>query len=325
MNSPFCYRTLSPSDLPELWGRFEKSGIRPPAFLRAQGRPEAYELLKDLPTRGLAVVGTRHPQARSLVLVDQVLQQVATRVSLVIVSGLAHGIDQQAHVAALDSGLPTLAVIASGLKGPLSASATLLRTRILEQGGLILSEHPDEACAYPSYFLERNRLIAALSQAVWIVEAPARSGALNTATWARRLECSLYVTPGYPGDSSLAGNERLLAWDMPPPHALWGAHSLGSTWIPLATLSDRPSPSRAPASNSRGSSSPALADAEVLTRCVTKFAEQRGGTQRAELFGWASEQNWSAARFYQALHIALQDGRFLEKNGLLLKNPARSD
>jgi predicted Rossmann fold nucleotide-binding protein DprA/Smf involved in DNA uptake len=107
-----------------------------------------------------------------------------------------------------------------------------LRARIIEAGGLILSDFSPDAGPLPSYFISRNRLIAGFSSATWIVQSGYRSGALNTAGWAVKQDRALFVTPSFPGDPSFLGNESLLV-KQASAIPFWSAESLAAHWISL--------------------------------------------------------------------------------------------
>lgn len=201
----------------------------PPLTLWVEYRDEkSLELLKRLPTYGLGVVGSRVPQARSRALMETVFRALA-RTSLVIVSGLARGIDAEAHELALDFKLPTIGILAHGLDIHYPAETSELRERILNSGGLVVTEYAPQVNALRHQFIQRNRLIAGFSRAVWVVQAGRTSGALNTAIWAREAERTVYVTPSFPGDPSMAGNEFLLKESFAS--MLFSAESFGSSWI----------------------------------------------------------------------------------------------
>jgi DNA processing protein len=101
-----------------------------------------------------------------------------------VVSGLALGIDAAAHEGALQAGSPTVAVLGSGHRRLFPRRNAGLGERIVSGGGAVLSPYPPDQEAHPWQFLARNGVVAALADAVLVVEAPARSGALNTAGWA---------------------------------------------------------------------------------------------------------------------------------------------
>src|SRR6185437_11523212 len=193
-------------------------------------------LLDRLPEHGLAVVGTRHPQPRAEYLVKRSIADLKGS-ELIILSGLALGIDSFAHEAALEAGLPTLAFLGCGLGIQYPPENSDLRARILKSGGLVISEYEMNQEARPHHFLNRNRLISGFGRATWIVQAPTRSGALNTAKWARDEHRDCYATPSFPNDPAFAGNCKLL--DDGCAYVFWGAHSLGQTWLGLSTVGRR--------------------------------------------------------------------------------------
>jgi DNA processing protein len=101
-----------------------------------------------------------------------------------ILSGLALGIDAAAHEGALDAGAPTIGVLGGGHRHFFPPRNRSLADRMLAAGGAVLSPYAPDLIPQPWQFLERNGVVAALADAVVVIEAPARSGALNTAGWA---------------------------------------------------------------------------------------------------------------------------------------------
>ncbi len=131
----------------------------------------------------VAIVGTRAATRYGL----SVARRFATELGSAgccIISGLALGIDTAAHEGALSVRAPTVAVLGSGHRRLFPARNRRLAERIVAEGGAVLSPYPPDQAAFRSQFLERNGIVAALSDAVVVIEAPARSGALNTAGWA---------------------------------------------------------------------------------------------------------------------------------------------
>jgi DNA protecting protein DprA len=238
---------------------------------------------------GLSVVGTRDPQFRCLGLTREWLLPLA-RVNprLIVVSGFARGIDTAAHSAALEAELPTVAVIAGGLGYCYPKENHELREKILASGGLLLSESPMEETPAPHFFLQRNRIIAALGQATWVVQAGLPSGALSTASWAQKLGRKVYATPCCPGDPSFAGNQRLIDQGFATP--AWGPHSFGETWLELATVEHwrrKPRASAAPA-------------ARLLWEIRRRSRSEQGASMQ-DLLDWAIAQGWSPVKFFSAL------------------------
>jgi len=131
----------------------------------------------------VAVVGTRSATAYGRQLARTFARELGAA-GCCIVSGLALGIDAAAHEGALDAQAPTVGVLGSGHARFFPGRNRELAQRILAAGGAVLSPFAPECDAMPWQFLARNELVAALSDAVVVIEAPARSGALNTAQWA---------------------------------------------------------------------------------------------------------------------------------------------
>lgn len=128
--------------------------------------------------------------------------------NIVIVSGLASGIDTAAHQGTINTG-KTIAIIASGFNYITSKSITLLN-QILESGGAIISEYFPDVPPQTFSFLKRNRLIASISKALIVVEAPEKSGVLNTAKTAMKLNRPIFVTPWSITSFRGVGSNKLL-------------------------------------------------------------------------------------------------------------------
>ena len=281
----------------------------PPEGIYLQGTERAFAILTHLPERGLAVVGTRHPSANHALYLRNWLHHLSDS-DLVIVSGFARGIDTVAHEAALEAGLPTVAIMGSGLDVCYPRQNERLRQQILEKDSLLVSEYPPGSEPRGFHFLNRNRLIAAWSKAVWVVQAGARSGALNTASWARSHHRLCFTLPCFPGDLLSAGNQDLLDRH----HALpfWGLHSLGAAWLELSTRS-----SKIKVKDLK------VEEAALFSR-VLFLSEGSGGAEVQGVLDWALSLDWSPARFFETLGTLVDKRLVVEKNGLLLKNPDHS-
>lgn len=201
-----------------------------PRTLWIEGKPSAFHLIERLPDFGLAVVGTRSPDRRSIFLTQETLRRLKGT-PLIIISGLARGIDSTAHESALSADLPTVAVLGCGINRTYPAENLRLRKRIIDAGGLVISEFSPHLEAHPGCFIQRNRIIAGMAKATWIVQSGYRSGALNTAHWTLRQGRTLFVTPSFPGDPSFLGNENLMIKE--PAIALYHAEAFASCWIDL--------------------------------------------------------------------------------------------
>lgn len=127
-----------------------------------------------------------------------------------IVSGLAYGTDAAAHQSALDNNLPTAAVLAHGLSMIYPAPHRQLAERILHQGGALISQYLSEQKPFRGNFLQRNRVIAALSDGVMIIESAMKGGAMNTAHAAFDFSRSVMALPGRPTDAMSEGCNHLI-------------------------------------------------------------------------------------------------------------------
>lgn len=163
-----------------------------------------------LERRRIAIVGSRRASAQGLQDAREFARATA-RAGLVVVSGLAVGIDAAAHEGALaePDGL-TIAVLAHGLDQVYPARHRLLAERIVSAGGLLLSEYPDTTPARPFQFVHRNRIIAALSDAVCVIEAGARSGSLITALTALEIGKEVCALPGSVHSPLYTGSHQLI-------------------------------------------------------------------------------------------------------------------
>lgn len=174
----------------------------PPATLWTRGS------LAALPAPLVAIVGTRRCSAYG----ERVTRDLATalaRAGVGIVSGMARGIDAVAHLAALDAGGRTIAVLGTGADVAYPPAHRDLHERIAECG-LVLSEAPPGHRGGPGAFPRRNRIIAGLAAATIVVEAGHRSGALITANHALELGRTVAAVPGPIDTPHAAGSNELL-------------------------------------------------------------------------------------------------------------------
>ena len=158
----------------------------------------------------VAIVGTRKPTAYGREVTHQFASELAAR-GVVIVSGLALGVDGIAHAAACGAGGVTMAVLPCGLPRIYPSSHRELAEQMLATGGALLSEYDsDKDISYQSNFLERNRIVAGLADALLITEAAIRSGTLSTATHALAQGKDVFVIPGNITSPTSAGCNALL-------------------------------------------------------------------------------------------------------------------
>jgi DNA processing protein len=204
-------RLITPDDdewpalaLAAFGGAAVKAKGRPPLVLWALGPAR----LDQTTERAAAVVGTRAATAYGEHVAADLAAGLVER-DVAVVSGGAYGIDGAAHRAALAAGGTTVAVLAGGLDVPYPAGHSALLHRI-GQHGLLLTEYPPGVRPARHRFLTRNRLVAAVAGAAVVVEAGLRSGAANTAAWARALGRVVAAVPGPVTSSASAGCHALL-------------------------------------------------------------------------------------------------------------------
>jgi DNA processing protein len=157
----------------------------------------------------LTIVGSRKPTPYGKDLTYQLAYELA-RQGVVIVSGLALGIDGIAHQAALDAGGTTVGVLAGGLDNIYPYRHRKLARQIIDNGGLLLSEYPPGTSCYRHQFIARNRIEAALGEGLLVTEAAAKSGTLHTAGFALDLGRVVMALPGQATNPMAAGCLNLL-------------------------------------------------------------------------------------------------------------------
>jgi DNA processing protein len=164
--------------------------------------------LDEVAERAAAIVGTRASTNYGEHVAAELAAGLAER-DVAVVSGGAYGIDGAAHRAALAADGLTVAVLAGGIDVSYPAGHAALLHRVSEEG-LVVTEYPPGFRPQRHRFLTRNRLVAALSGATVVVEAGARSGAANTAAWARALGRGVSAVPGPVTSSASVGCHALL-------------------------------------------------------------------------------------------------------------------
>lgn len=158
----------------------------------------------------VGIVGTRRASSWGLQIARQLGRFLAQN-DVAVVSGLARGVDMWAHIGCLEVQKgPPIAVLGSGLDYCYPAEHQRLFNRIVDSGGVALSEYPPASPPLKFHFPQRNRIIAALSQVLVLVEAPERSGALITVNHALELGHEIMVVPATLGLHQCAGNLELL-------------------------------------------------------------------------------------------------------------------
>ena len=174
---------------------------QPPERLYAIGDPTMLE------GRRVGIVGSRQPSNYG-VRVAYAAAQAAARAGLVVVSGLARGLDARAHRGALDAGGTTIAVLGGGVDVCYPLCNRELYDNVRDRG-LLLSEFAPGTRPRPEYFPQRNRIIAGLVEYLLVVEGKITGGTSNTADWMLKLSKHVLAVPGRI-DEEVAGSPNLL-------------------------------------------------------------------------------------------------------------------
>lgn len=177
----------------------------PPFYLYIKGR------ISPAKPR-FAVVGTRKATPYGKQACEKIIRDLAERTEVEIVSGLAQGIDTEAHKAAVANNLKTIGVLGSGMDRAslFPPENWSLAEEIVKKGGAVISEYPPGSPALKHHFPARNRIISGLSLGVLVVEAPEKSGALITANFALEHGRDVFAVPGQMFSANAAGVNYLI-------------------------------------------------------------------------------------------------------------------
>lgn len=166
--------------------------------------------IPDQTRTAVAIVGTRKPTAYGRSMTESIAAQLAQR-GVVIISGLAHGVDGIAHQACVRARGTTVAVLPCGLDRVYPAAHRGLAASIIESGGALLSDYEPGTDVMQFRLLQRNRLVIGLADILVITEASLRSGTMNTAGHALAQGKDVYVVPGNITSPLSAGCNSLIA------------------------------------------------------------------------------------------------------------------
>ena len=157
----------------------------------------------------VAIVGTRKPTSYGKEVTFKIAYDLAKK-GVIIVSGLALGVDAIAHKAAIEAGGITIAVLANGLDHVYPATNQRLASDILKSGGALISEYPPGTPARDFQFLARNRIVSGIADAVIVTEAASRSGTLATVAHALSQNREVFAVPGAITSPMSVGPNRLI-------------------------------------------------------------------------------------------------------------------
>lgn len=216
----------------------------PPVLLSVRGS------ILPMDRAAISIVGTRRCSIYGRRMAERLATDLANR-GLVVVSGLARGIDGVAHEAVLKAGGRTIAVLASGLARIYPPEHLDLAERIVRQGALV-TEAPLDGAPLGGLFPQRNRIISGISLGVIVVEAGARSGALSTARHALEQGREVFAVPGRVGDATAEGTNWLIRQGATMVTCIDDVmEQIGPVELPASTLQNvDPGTSRLPASMS---------------------------------------------------------------------------
>lgn len=163
-----------------------------------------------LSRRCISMVGTRRISTYGQRLCNELVQGLLRIPRIVVVSGLAFGVDVACHRAALAAGIPTVGVLANPLPDVTPAQHTDVALDMIERGGALVSELHSQSKQKGTFYLARNRIIAGLSAGTVVVESPASGGSLTTAHYADGYDRTVMAPPGRTTDGNSLGTNTLI-------------------------------------------------------------------------------------------------------------------
>lgn len=191
----------------------------------------------------VAVVGTRHATPYGVDFTTRLVDDLAKMFpGIIILSGLAYGIDVAAHKAALNAGTPTVAVLGHGLQMIYPADHRGVAARIISTGGALITKYGSRETVHRGNFLARNLIVAGLCDCVVVVESDYRGGSMSTARAASLYGREVAALPGRSTDVYSRGTNRLIAQDIA--HLITSAEDLAKVmgWEPEKPCAGKSSP-----------------------------------------------------------------------------------
>ena len=176
----------------------------PPVLLYVGGHMPSFD-----EEAAVTIVGTRHASAHANEIAYRFGYELADK-GMLVVSGIAEGIDSAANAGALAAGARTVGVLGSGIDVCYPSSSKKIYDSILAGNGCLISEYPPGDRPYAWHFPERNRIMSGLSAGVLVIAAPERSGSLITASRALEQGREIFVVPGNIDDAEFVGSNNLV-------------------------------------------------------------------------------------------------------------------
>lgn len=163
------------------------------------------------PGHVISIVGTRKATPYGIGFVNRLVEDLASKISdLLIISGLAYGIDVSAHKAALTNNLPTVGVLAHGLSQIYPSQHRSIAKDMISRSGGLVTDYFHDAAIHQGNFLARNRIVAAMSDAVIVAESAKKGGAMFTAGLASGYGRDVFALPGRISDIYSEGTNQLI-------------------------------------------------------------------------------------------------------------------
>lgn len=189
------------------------SDAYPKMLAECEDAPAILYLKGNLPENGnwLSIVGTRNATSYGKNFISSLLQEIPGKNSLCIVSGLALGTDAEAHLNALKNSIKTVGVLAHGFHTFYPPKNKRLSEEMLESGGALLTEFNSSQKPDRENFIQRNRIVAALSPATLVVETAYSGGSISTANFALNYNRDVFSLPGRIWDKYSQGCNALIA------------------------------------------------------------------------------------------------------------------
>lgn len=159
--------------------------------------------------RIISIIGTRNPSKRGIDFCRELIHDLKSY-NPIIISGLAYGIDVCAHTAALEEGLDTYAVLGHGLNKIYPERHYSVAKQIEERGGSLISEFWMNSRIDRENFIQRNRIVAGMSQAVIVVESAIKGGSMSTVTFANDYNRDVFAVPGRTTDLMSQGCNQVI-------------------------------------------------------------------------------------------------------------------
>jgi DNA processing protein len=160
----------------------------------------------------ISIVGTRHATPYGIDFINHLVEDLGKRLdNVIIVSGLAYGVDIAAHKAALRENVPTIAVFAHGLNTIYPAAHRATAVDIIKKNGMLMTDYTSADKIHKGNFLARNRIVAGIADCVVVVESALKGGAMVTAKIASAYNRDVFAVPGRVSDPYSAGCNALIA------------------------------------------------------------------------------------------------------------------